>query len=62
MKGYLESDIYAKFENPSLAELYAERYIKKGYRAVINCEEKDGSKTIVRIFKEKEINEKESNK
>ena len=56
LKGYLKPDIYAEFDNPSLAELYAERHLKKGYRAII-VSEKDGGKTIVKIYKEKETNE-----
>ena len=61
VKGYLKPDIHAEFDNPSLAELYAERYIKKGYHAIMESE-KDGGKTIVKIYKEKETNEQEINK
>lgn len=61
MKGYLKPDIYAEFDNPSLAELYAERHLEKGYHAII-LSEKDGGKTIVKIYKEKEDNEQEINK
>lgn len=61
LKGYLKPDIYAEFDNPSLAELYAERHIKKGYHAIMESK-KDGSKTIVKIYKEKEDNEQEINK
>ena len=61
MKEYLEPHIEAEFYDPSLAELYAERQSEKGKRVKIEVKN-NGEKTLVTIYKEKENNEKESNK
>ena len=47
---FLDPDITAFFDDTSLAELYAERQIKKGYRAVIK-ESFVGKKSVVQIYK-----------
>ena len=60
MREYCDPLIYAEFNDPVAAQLFAEREIRKGYRADMKVKGYD--KITVKIYKEKEDNEKESNK
>lgn len=51
MKGFLEPEIYAEFDDPVLAEIYTTRQMNRGYRVHMKSEK---DKIIVKVYKEKE--------